>query len=78
MNLFKLASLIDNVVVTVATVDSLSIVINGKRYNYAGMPLSGNAYDAQINILKRMKNKRQAGEQLSALIRNLDRYRIQA
>jgi hypothetical protein len=75
INWYKLASLIDNVTVVSATGNSIVILINGRRYEYSGVP--GTYYDNEIRRWKISKNKRKAGENISALIKNLDRYRIQ-
>jgi hypothetical protein len=72
MNWYKSASLIDSVQVVSAT--GLVIFINGRKYEYSGIP--GTYWDGEIRRWKTWKNKRAAGEKLAALIRNLDRYKV--
>jgi hypothetical protein len=74
MNWYKTASLIDSVTVVTATGSSLAIFINGRRYEYAGIP--GTYWDGEIKRWKSWKNKRAAGEKLSNLIKNIDRYKV--
>lgn len=66
--------LIDKVTVTMSSGDRLVLLINGMRYEYAGIP--GSYWNGEISRWKTWKNKRAAGEKLSVLIRNIDRYRV--
>lgn len=75
LNWYKISSLIDSVTVVQATGNSIVIIINGRRYEYSGIP--GTYYDNEIRRWKMSKNKRKSGENISALIKNLNPYRVE-
>lgn len=74
MNWYKIASLIDTVMVPASSGGHLILQLGGNRYEYSGVP--GSYWDGEISRWKQMKNKRLAGEKMSNLIRNLERYRV--
>ena len=70
MNWYKTASLIDKVQILSYTGNTLSIFIGDKRYQYGN--IEGEYWATQINMWKKWKNKRAAGEKLSTLLRNIE------
>jgi hypothetical protein len=72
---YKIASFTEKVTCTSWSGNHAAILINGRRYEYSG--ISGNIVCSRIEHLKKMKNKRLAGEQLSTLIKNLEQFRLQ-
>lgn len=69
----KLASFTENVQVLEYGPGVLDLSISGKRYMYLnGIP--GEQYGPIIERLLNMKNKALAGQKLSAIIKNIEKY----
>ena len=71
----KYATFINQIQISQTGSDWINIWINGKRYEYSKVPKQLiKSIKEEIHSFKQMKNQRQAGSNLSKLIRKIDKY----